>query len=125
MRHVEAQRAKDLVRRYFDTLINRRDVSICDELLAPGYVDHDAPEGTLPGPDSIKAYVARFLNDHPDMRITIEDMIAEGDQVAARLIWCGTNRHTGAAFGQMGLVMLRLDEQGRFVERWSAYVPFV
>ncbi|HUT19328.1 MAG TPA: ester cyclase [Anaerolineae bacterium] len=120
---MDTGQTKSLVRRYFEALINRRDLSICDELLAPNYVDHDAPEDTPPGPESIKAYVAGFLDDHPDMRITIEEMIAEGNQVAARLIWRGTNRHSGAPFRQMGLIMLRLDEQGRFVERWSAYVP--
>lgn len=119
------RQAKDLVRRYFDTLINCRDLSICDELLAAKYVDHDAPEGTPPGPGSIKEYVAGFLDDHRDMRITIEEMIAEGNRVAVRMIWRGTNRHSGTLFHQMGLVMLRLDEDGRFVERWSAYVSFV
>jgi len=116
--------AKDLVRRYFETLINCRDLSICDEMLAPNYVDHDAHESTPPGPESIKEYVAGFLDDHPDLNITIEEMIAEGNRVAVRLIWRGTNRHTGVPFCQMGLIMLHLDEQGRFVERWSAYVPF-
>lgn len=122
---MDSQQAKNLVRCYFETLINGRDLSICDEALAPTYVDHDAPEDTPPGPESTKEYVAGFLDDHPDMHITIEEMIAEGNQVAARLIWRGTNRHSGTLFHQMGLVMLSLDEKGRFVERWSAYVPFV
>ena len=98
-------------------------MSFCDGLLAPTYVDHDAPEDMPPGPESTKEYVAGFLDDHPDMRVSIEEMIAEGYRVAVWLTWRGTNRHTGVLVHQVGLVMLRLDEQGRFVERWSAYVP--
>jgi len=59
------------------------------------------------------------------MRVTIEEMIAEGNRVTVRMIWRGTTRHSGTLFQPMGLVMLRLDKDGRFVERWPAYVPFV
>jgi ketosteroid isomerase-like protein len=125
MSNVDIEQTKNLVQRYFEALINRKDLSICDEMLAPSYVDHadsypPAPEGTPPGPESIKEYVSGFLDDHPDMHTTVEEVIAEGDKAAARLIWRGTNRHSGAPFRQMGLVMLHLDEEGRFVERWSA-----
>jgi predicted SnoaL-like aldol condensation-catalyzing enzyme len=119
----ENQQAKDLVHSYFDALINKRDLSICDRLLAPDFVDHDAPPNTPPGPESIKAYVSRFLDDHPDMRITVKDVIAEGNKVAAHLVWKGINRHTGEPFHQMGIITLHIDKQGRFTERWSAYAP--
>jgi ketosteroid isomerase-like protein len=98
MSNVDIEQTKNLVQRYFEALINRKDLSICDEMLAPSYVDHadsypPAPEGTPPGPESIKEYVSGFLDDHPDMHTTVEEVIAEGDKAAARLIWRGTNRH--------------------------------
>jgi hypothetical protein len=120
---MDPQKAKDLVRSYFCRLLNEKDVSVCDEMLSPAYVDHDAPEDTPPGPASIKAFVSRFLDDHPDMHVSIGDMLVKDNKVAACLIWKGTNRHTGAPFHQMGAVIIVLDEAGRFVERWSAYAP--
>ena len=54
---MDAETAKAVIRRYFDQLLNERDVSVCDELLAPEYVDHDAPPDTPAGPDSTKAFV--------------------------------------------------------------------
>ena len=33
---------KAIVREYFDRLFNKKDLSVCDALLAPNYIDHDA-----------------------------------------------------------------------------------
>ena len=120
---MDPQKVRELVCHYFDRLINKRDVSVCDEMLAPTYVDHDAPEDTPPGPASIKAFVSRFLDDHPDLRISMGDVLVNDNKVAACLTWKGTNRRTGAPFHQMGTVILVFDEIGRFVERWSVYTP--
>jgi hypothetical protein len=43
---------KEVVRTYFDRLLNQRDLSVCDELLAPNYIDHDAD----PNPERWSAY---------------------------------------------------------------------
>jgi hypothetical protein len=120
---MDTQLIQDLVRRYFCRLLNDRDLSVCDELLAPNYVDHDAPEGTPPGPQNTKTFVAQFLDDHPELHVTVEDLVVESNKATARLIWTGTNRHTGARFHQMGIVILHLNESGQIVERWSAYTP--
>lgn len=119
---MDTQLIQDLVRRYFCRLLNDRDLSVCDELLAPDYIDHDAPQGAPPGPQNTKAFVAQFLDDHSDMHVTVEDILAESNKAAARLIWTGTNRHTGARLYQMGIVMLHMNQDGQIVERWSAYV---
>ena len=94
---------------------------MCDRVLSANYVDHDAPDDTPPGPEATKAYVADMQEIYPDMRISIEDLIAEGDQVAGRMIWKGTHRETGEVFHRMGIVMVRLNERGQFVEWWSMY----
>jgi catechol 2,3-dioxygenase-like lactoylglutathione lyase family enzyme/predicted SnoaL-like aldol condensation-catalyzing enzyme len=112
---------KTLVRQYFDRLLNQRDVSVCDEMLAPDYVDHDAPASTPPGPDSVKAFVTQFLANYPDLQVQIDDMVAEGDKVAARIVWRGTHKETGDRLFQMGNVIIRLNAAHQFIERWSAY----
>jgi predicted SnoaL-like aldol condensation-catalyzing enzyme len=118
---MDAETAKAIVRRYFEKLLNERDVSVCDELLAPAYVDHDAPSDTPAGPSSTKAFVTRFLDAYPDLHVQVVDIVAEANKVAARIIWQGTQRHTGAPLQQMGIVMLHLNGQGQFMERWSGY----
>jgi predicted ester cyclase len=64
-----------------------------------------------------------FLQEYPDMRVQIEDIIAESNKVAARIIWRGTNKNSGELFHQMGIVILHLNEADQIVERWSAYTP--
>lgn len=121
MEQLDSERAKAVVRQYFHRLLNEKDLLVCDELLAPDYVDHDAPARTLPGPESTKTFVAAFLEEFPDMRVSIEDILAEGDRVAARIVWRGTNKDSGEEYHQMGIAILRLNAAGQLVERWSAY----
>jgi predicted SnoaL-like aldol condensation-catalyzing enzyme len=113
--------AKALVRGYFQRLLNEKDLTVCDERLSDNYIDHDAPPDTPPGPQGIKEFVARFLEEYPDMQVDIEDILAEGNEVAARIVWCGNHRKSGEKFHQMGIVIVRLDDKGQLVERWSAY----
>ena len=118
---VGSEAAKTLVREYFQRLLNQKDVSVCDEMLSSQYTDHDAPPNVPPGPENTKEFVTMFLNEYPDMHIDIEDLIAEGYKVAARIVWHGSNKESGKVFHQMGIVILHLDDKGKFMERWSAY----
>jgi ketosteroid isomerase-like protein len=118
---VGPEAVKALVREYFQRLLNEKDLSACDEMLSSDYVDHDAPSDTLPGPKSTKEFVMRFLGEYPDMRVDIEDIIAEGNKVAVRIVWRGNHRKSGEKFHQMGIIILRLDDNGQLAERWSAY----
>lgn len=118
-----AEGAKAVVREYFRRVFDEGDPTACEELLAPDYVDHDAPPNTPPGPDATKQFLSGFLHTYPDMRFRVEDLIAEGDKVVVRATWRGTSADSGEGFRQMGIVILRLDEDGRLAERWSAYGP--
>jgi hypothetical protein len=111
--------AKETARSYFDRLTRDRDLTVCDELLSPDYVDHDAPPDTPPGPAATKVLVGALLEHHPDLRIEIEELFGEGDRVALRLRWHAPE--TG--YRQHGIVLLRFDGDGRIAERWSAYMP--
>lgn len=111
---------KQLAIKYFNKLLNEKDISICDKLLASNYVDHDAP-GAAPGPESIKKYMMDFLKLYPDMSITVEDVISEESKVVLRNIWNGTNKETGEKFHKVGIVILQFNERNQIEERWSAY----
>ncbi|MHB9144282.1 MAG: ester cyclase [Symbiobacteriia bacterium] len=120
---MEAEQAKAVVRAYFQRLLNERDLSACDQLLAPDCVDHDSPAGTPPGPDGIKEFVSQFLSDYPNLHVWIEDMIVEGGKVAIRNIWRGTHKDGGAQYHVTGISIIRLNPAGQLAERWSAYAP--
>jgi predicted ester cyclase len=120
---MDGDTAKARVRAYFEALLNGRDPGVCRRMLASDYVDHDAAPCTPPGPAAIEAFVAGFLADYPDLRVSIEDLLAEGDRVAVRMTWRGTHRVSGETLWQMGILILRLNEFGQLAERWSAYGP--
>jgi steroid delta-isomerase-like uncharacterized protein len=94
---MSAEENKDVVRRFWGVW-EEGNIGLVDELVAPDYVNHspgipDQPEG----PEGIKAVVSMFRGGMPDLRVVIDDMIAEGDKVAVRYTLEGT--HEGELFG--------------------------
>jgi predicted ester cyclase len=64
---------------------------VIEEVLAPDFIDHGTvPPGFPPGPDGVKAFVAVVRNAFPDLTITIDQAIAEGDLVALHITASGT-----------------------------------
>jgi predicted ester cyclase len=109
------------VRTYFRRLLVERDLSVCDDLLAEAYVDHDAPPGTPPGPQATRAYVAKMLHEYPDLRFAVDQLVTLGPVVALRASWSGTHRDAGPPLRRTGLVLVRVDDAGRIAERRSTY----
>jgi len=118
---MEENEIEILVRAYFDRLLNKRDLSICDVLLATDYVDHDAPPDTPPGPEAAKQYVQEFLEMYPNLKVQVNDVVVEGHKAAAQITWSGTNYKTGYKLRQIGNIIIHLNEEGQFLERWSVY----
>ena len=112
---------KSIAIEYFDRLLNKKDLSVCDELLSEDYIDHDAPENTPPGPGDTREFVIKLLDKYPNMVLQVEDIIVEAKKVVLRNIWTGNHRETGAKFHKMGIVILLFNEQNQIKERWSAY----
>ena len=74
-----------LVRRWF-TELDKGNPTIEDELLPPDYIDHDPPLPDMaPGREGVKQAKASLRAAFPDTAHTIEDQVAEGDNVATRL----------------------------------------
>lgn len=117
-------RNKAIYRRYIQQVFNEGRVDLLDELLAPSYIFHEAPPGTLPGADGIKQVVSMFRAAFPDLEIIIDDQIAEGDQVCSRATTRGT--HQGEIFGipatgkvvtMTGMTIVRIIDN-RIAESW-------
>jgi predicted ester cyclase len=88
---------KALVRRFYDEVFGRKNVNAIDDLCAPGFVDHNPAPGQAPGPQGLKTMFTQWLQGFPDVSLTVQDMVAEGDLVVARLT--GQATHTGSLLG--------------------------
>ena len=117
---------KALVRRFYEEVWNKGNLDAADEVFAEDYVRHDLRPGMgLPGPAGQKKIAADFRAAFPDVRNTVDLMVAEGDLVAAR--WTTTGTHTGA-WGEVaptgkaatfsGVNIFRIRD-GRVVELWN------
>jgi len=111
---------KEFVGNHFEEFVNRKNINIGDVNFAPEFLDHgaDVPPGTPPGPEGAKQYVGGALKKFPDMRVTIEDLIAEGDKVVVRNTWRATNPANGVKLEFAGIVIWRIAHR-QLVERWA------
>lgn len=67
------------------------DLDTADRVIAPNWVNHDGSPQPLRGPEGFKQLTLGFRSAFSDVRLEIEDMLAEGDKVAARWRFRGTN----------------------------------
>jgi steroid delta-isomerase-like uncharacterized protein len=95
---VSAEENKAVSRRVAEEVFNGGNLDLADELYAPDYVLHDPslPED-LHGPEGLKRYAAMTLGAFSDIRVAVEDQVAEGDKVVSR--WTATGTHTGDLMG--------------------------
>jgi steroid delta-isomerase-like uncharacterized protein len=80
---------KAVVRRAIDEVVNKGDLVVADEILASNYIYH-FPTHDIEGPEGFKEFIGMMRTAFPDLHVTIEDLIAEGDTVAARFTMRGT-----------------------------------
>jgi len=77
-------------RRYFEEVANERRLELADELFAP---DFGSP-GPLLGPDAARAALRSMWAAFPDLHFSIDELVAEGDRVVAKVTYTGTHRGT-------------------------------
>ena len=123
---MSVEQNKALVHRLMEEVFNGGNVSLVDELVAPDFVEHEElPPGITPGREAIKQLPAIFRSAFPDFKVTIDDLIAEGDKVVVRTTWSGTHKGEfmglaatgkGVSFGVIDIIRIA---GGKFVEHWG------
>ncbi|MBI3761607.1 MAG: ester cyclase [Chloroflexi bacterium] len=121
----EAQN-KDLVRSFVEEIFNKSNLAVLDQFVTADIADHKPPfPGLPPGIEGSRQVFAAFHAAFPDARVTIEDMVAEGDRIVWRWTFSGTNQGslmgmppTGKPVTFTGIDIFRMAD-GKIVERWA------
>ena len=117
---------KALVRRLIKE-VEKGNLNVVDEVLAPDFVDHDLLPDQEPDREGYKRNLSKDLDAFSDFDITIEDQIAEGDKVVTRCRWRGTHDR-GKAMGrpptgkkvEVTTIFIHRIVGGKVKEEWSA-----
>ena len=120
----ETELNKSVIRRFVEEVQNKKNWDVYDELNDPEFVNHSAPPGIPSDREGGKIYLGAFLNAFPDCRFTVDDMIAEGDQVVTKKTFTGTHEGEFAGIPPTGkrvtlqFVDIMRVRDGRIVEHW-------
>ena len=113
---------KATVQHLYEQLFNQGNLSVADEVIAPDFINHNASPGSNRGPESMRQLITMLSTAFPDMHYTIEELVAEGDTVVARVTVSGTHRGpfqgmppTGRSFRQAQMHFIRFRD-GKAVE---------
>jgi steroid delta-isomerase-like uncharacterized protein len=82
---------KAIVKKLFEEGMNQRKLSMADEVIGNDFVNHGIPNAKK-GPEGFREIIQQFLDAFPDMKINVEFIISEGDMVATKGTWTGTNK---------------------------------
>jgi predicted ester cyclase len=116
---------KSLVRRYYEEVLNGRQIQIVDDLIAPNFVNV-LPDGNRIDLEVYKQALLQTLAVLPDLHVTIEDQIAEGDKVVTRFRGTGTPQAQYAGIKPTGkpitvtAIHIHSVQDGRLCELWEA-----
>ena len=121
---------KALVQRWFDEVWNKGRAEAIEEMFDEYGIAHglsDDPANPIRGPRDFRPFHTLFREAFPKMMIVVEDMVAEGDKVAAR---CSVRaKHEGEFLGRSatdspveftGIAIVRIDN-GKIVEAWNNF----
>jgi steroid delta-isomerase-like uncharacterized protein len=118
---------KALVRRGIEETVNKGNFSVMDEILSTDYVYREPTVGEKRGRAGFRELITMYRNAFPDVKVTIDEQIAEGDKVVTR--WNATGTHRGELFGTaptgkqvrvQGIIVSRI-ANGKIVEETEVY----
>jgi predicted ester cyclase len=113
---------KQLVREHFEDFVNQRNAAVIRKNMAPDFLDHDGPGGKPTGAEGDEQMMMAMYKAMPDLRVTIEDLIAETDKVMCRNVWRWTDTASGNKMQFRGFVLWRF-EGNKIAERWATVTP--
>src|ERR1700740_2507021 len=116
------EQMKQFVRDHFEDFVNKRNAAVIRKNMTSGFYDHDGPGGKPTDAAGDEQMMVAMYKAMPDLRVTIEDMIAEGDKVMCRNIWRWTDTASGKQLQFHGFVLWRFEGE-KIAERWATVTP--
>lgn len=120
--------AKERMNQFFEQVVNAHNVDMIDSFCTTDFINHNPDPGhSGQGIDDLKATFREFFAGFPDVRMTPNFMIAEGDKVMAHITMTGTNTGamgnmppTGKSFSIEGIDIITIKD-GKAAERWGFF----
>ena len=116
---------KALMSGFLEEVFNNKKLAAIDEYIAPNHVDHTLPPFLPTTPEGTKRAIDMFLKAFPDVHLTVEDMIVEGDKVVTRYTSRGAQKGrfmgippTGKQMAVSSIIIARIAD-GKIVEEWG------
>ena len=122
----EPELSKRLIRRWISEVWNKGNLALADDLFAPTYI-HRTPVAIYPHLAAFKQMIVDFRHGVPDVQVTIQDLLIDGDKVITR--WQLTGTHRGELLGiaatnktvtLSGITIQRV-ENGKIAESWAEF----
>ena len=121
---MSTEQNKAIKRQEFEA-VNQKNLNALEEVIASDVISHPARPGQVPGLEGVKQLFSSLYVAFPDFHIDVEDMIAEGDRVVARVKGSGT--HQGEFMGiaptgnrvEFSAIDIARIAEGKIVEHWS------
>lgn len=115
---------REVIRVYFEEVINKGNFSLLAEVAQPNYVWR-SPGQELHGLEDLKGLLAVFRTAFPDLHLTTDDMVIEGEKVVTCFTVTGTHNGdfmgiapTGNPVKFNGMIVSRFEE-GKVAEEWE------
>lgn len=112
---------KEFVRSHFEDFVNKRNAGVIHKNMTSDFYDHDGPGGKPTDAKGDEQMMIGMYKVMPDLHLTIEEMVAEGDKVVCRNIWRWTDA-SGKKMQFHGFVLWRF-EGNKIAERWATVTP--
>ncbi len=121
---------REVTRRFSAEVWGEGNAALADQLIAPDLVEHTPFPASTPGLERHKQVLAMFRSTFPDLKVIVDDVVAEGD--LTYLSWHGDGTQTGEMMGipatgksvhVTGMDILKF-ENGKIKERWAEIGAF-
>ncbi len=109
---------KQFVSRHFEDFVNNRNAAVIHTNMTADFHDHDGPGGAPTDTAGDERMMLGMYKTMPDLHVTVEDMVAEGDKVVCRNIWRWTDMASGKKMRFRGFVLWRFEGE-KIAERWA------
>ena len=125
---MSAEENKIIVRRQLEDIWNGKNPNLVDDIFTANFVRYGPSlEGEIRGREGFRQLVTMYRTTYPDLRVTLEDQVAEGALVATR--WTARGTHRGALMGiaptgkQISVTGVIIDRfaGGKIEAEWAYY----